>query len=172
MTARAPRMLRYSTGFIYFYFGFLKFYTDLSPAELLATQTIMRMWPWHVEADVVLIWVAVAETVIGLAFLFNVGLRYVFWLFLVHQLGTFLPFVLYPELTFKFAPFAPTMEGQYILKNLISLAAGLTVMLPAIRAGRERDRLARERAAAEALANSTRSAANPLAPTIDSTTVR
>jgi len=154
LTARAPRLLRYSTGFIYFYFGFLKFYTDLSPAELLATQTIMRMWPWHVEADVVLVWIAAAETLIGLAFLFNVGLRYVFWLFLLHQLGTFMPFVLYPELTFKFAPFAPTMEGQYILKNLISLAAGLTVMLPAIRAGRERDRLARERAAAHALETS------------------
>lgn len=168
MTARAPRLLRYSTGFIYFYFGFLKFYTDLSPAELLATQTIMRMWPWHVEADVVLIWIAAAETVIGLAFLLNVGLRYVFWLFLLHQLGTFMPFVLYPELTFKFAPFAPTMEGQYILKNLISLAAGLTVMLPAIRAGRERDRLARERAVSQALETSTRRAANPPASKIES----
>lgn len=149
LNARAPRFLRYSTGFIYFYFGFLKFYVDLSPAELLATQTIMRMWPWHVEADVVLVWLAAAETLIGLSFLLNIGLRYVFWVFLLHMIGTFMPFVLYPEICFKFAPFAPTLEGQYILKNLIPLAAGTTVMLPAIRAGRKRDRIAREEKSAE-----------------------
>lgn len=144
---RAPTALRLSAGFVYFYFGFLKFYTDLSPAELLATQTIMRIWPWSVDAHDVLFWLATAETVIGLAFLLNVGLQWMFYVFILHQLGTFLPLVIYPELTFKIAPFAPTMEGQYILKNLISLSAGLTVMWPAVRAGRLRRKLAREEAA-------------------------
>ncbi|HRX78991.1 MAG TPA: hypothetical protein P5307_08005, partial [Pirellulaceae bacterium] len=54
--------------------------------------------------------------------------------FLFHQASTFIPLFLFPELTFKIAPFAPTMEGQYILKNLVSVAAGWTVMLPVVKA--------------------------------------
>ena len=96
----------------------------------------MRIWPWSVDAHTVLLWLASAEVLVGLSFLFNVGMRWVLPVFLLHQLGTFLPLFVYPELTFKIAPFAPTLEGQYILKNLVSLAAGLTVMLPAVRAGR------------------------------------
>lgn len=134
--APAPRFLRLSAGTVYFVFGFLKFYADLSPAELLASQTIMRIWPWSVDAHTVLLWLASAEVLVGLSFLFNVGMRWVLPVFLLHQLGTFLPLFVYPELTFKIAPFAPTLEGQYILKNLVSLAAGLTVMLQAVRAGR------------------------------------
>jgi hypothetical protein len=153
-------MLRLSAGFVYFYFGFLKFYVDLSPAELLATQTIMRMWPWSVDADAVLFWLAVAETLIGLSFLLNIGLRWVFFVFILHQLGTFMPLVLYPEICFKIAPFSPTMEGQYILKNLISLSAGLTVMWPAVRAAHFRRRLARQQ---QELARSPSSASDPTA---------
>jgi hypothetical protein len=40
-----------------------------------------------------------------------------------------------PELTFKFLPFAPTLEGQYILKNLIFVAAGWTVLFPYVMSG-------------------------------------
>ena len=130
--AAAPRFLRLSAGFVYFYFGFLKFYADLSPAEMLATQTIMRMWPWPVDADTVLLCLASAEVLIGLSLMLNVGLKWVLWIFIAHQIGTFSPLVLLPELTFKIAPFSPTMEGQYILKNLVPMAAALTVMLPAV----------------------------------------
>ncbi len=131
---RAPTFLRLSAGLVYFYFGFLKFYTDLSPAEMLASQTIMRLWPWPVDAHTVLLWLAASEVLIGVAFLLNVGLRWVLWIFLLHQVGTFSPLFFMPELSFKIAPFSPTMEGQFIIKNLVSLAVGLTVMLPAVRA--------------------------------------
>jgi hypothetical protein len=40
------------------------------------------------------------------------------------------PLFVLPEFTFKFAPFGPTLEGQYILKNTVFLAAGLTVLWP------------------------------------------
>lgn len=148
--APAPKFLRLSAGFVYFYFGFVKFYTDLSPAELLASQTIMRMVPWQMDADTVLFGLAAAEVIIGAAFLLNCGLRWVLWIFLLHQLGTFAPLLLFPEITFKFFPFAPTMEGQYIVKNLVSFAAGLTVMLPAVRGKTARDAAARAARKAEA----------------------
>jgi uncharacterized membrane protein YphA (DoxX/SURF4 family) len=131
----APIYLRLAAGFVYFYFGFLKFFPDLSPAELLASQTLIRLSGSFVDARTALKVLAVWETLIGLSFLFGVGLRVIFWVFLVHQLGTFLPLFILPEYTFRIPPFAPTLEGQYILKNLISLAAGCTVLLPAVRRG-------------------------------------
>jgi len=129
-----PTFLRLSAGIVYFLFGVLKFFPDLSPAEVLASQSVMKL-TFNLMDAVTALWVlAVMECAIGLCFLFNFGMKYMFFVFLAHQFATFLPLFMFPELTFKFAPFAPTMEGQYILKNLISLAAGWTVMLPAVKA--------------------------------------
>ena len=128
-----PTFLRLSAGTVYFFFGFLKFYTDLSPAEVLASQTVMKM-SFHIfDAEMALYLLALMECGIGLCFLFNFGMRWMFFVFLGHQAATFMPLFIYPELCFKIAPFAPTMEGQYIFKNLISVAAGWTVMLPAVK---------------------------------------
>lgn len=125
-----PTFLRLAAGTIYFFFGFLKFFPDLSPAELLAGQSIMRVTMNMVDAHVALFWLAILECTIGLSFLFKVGMRWLFFVFLFHQASTFLPLFIFPEITFKFVPFAPTLEGQYIFKNLISVAAGWTVLLP------------------------------------------
>jgi hypothetical protein len=131
-TPRPANFLRLSAGFVYFYFGFLKFFPDLSPGELIAAQSMMRLSLHWLDASTALWWLAVVECTIGLSFLFNVGMRWVFFLFLFHQASTFVPLFILPELTFKIAPFAPTLEGQYIMKNLISVAAGWTVMWPAV----------------------------------------
>jgi hypothetical protein len=130
----APTFLRLSAGFIYFYFGFLKFFTDLSPGELLASQSMMRLSLHWVDASTALWWLAVIECAIGLSFLFNFMMHWMFFAFLAHQISTFVPLFILPELTFKIAPLAPTLEGQYILKNIVSLAAGWTVMLPSVKA--------------------------------------
>jgi hypothetical protein len=138
---RPANFLRLSAGFVYFYFGFLKFFPDLSPAELIAAQSMMRLSLHWLDASTALWWLALMECTIGLSFLFNIGMRWVFFLFLIHQASTFIPLFILPELTFKIAPFAPTMEGQYIMKNLISVAAGWTVMLPAVQeAWRRKDK--------------------------------
>lgn len=129
-----PTFLRVSAGMIYFFFGYLKFYPDFSPAELLASQSIMRVTMNIVDANTALFWLAVLECTIGLSFLFKVGMRWLFFVFLFHQASTFLPLFIFPEVTFKFVPFAPTLEGQYIFKNLISVAAGWTVLLPVAKA--------------------------------------
>jgi uncharacterized membrane protein YkgB len=126
----SPRLLRLALGVVFFHFGFLKFFPDLSPAELIASQTIMRIWGGGMDAHAALWWLAVLECVIGLGFLFNVGLRFVSLLFLLHMIGTFMPLFVLPELAFKIAPLAPTLEGQYILKNIVFVAAGWTVLLP------------------------------------------
>ena len=140
-----PTFLRLSAGLVYFYFGFLKFFPDLSPAELIAGETLTRISGHLVSANTAIFYLAILEVVIGLCFLFSFQLHRMFYLFLFHQVSTFLPLFILPELCFKFTPFAPTMEGQYIFKNLISLSAGYTVLFPAVkRAWREK----RARAAA------------------------
>ena len=69
---------------------------------------------------------------------------------MLHQASTFLPLFMFPEITFKFFPFAPTLEGQYIMKNLISVAAGWTILLPVAKAGFAKSRRRRRNQAANA----------------------
>jgi hypothetical protein len=129
-----PTFLRLAAGVVYFFFGLLKLYPDLSPAELLASETLTRLTGHVFDAQTVLWWLGLAECGIGLAFLFDFKLHWVFFAFVLHQAFTFSPLLVVPELCFQFVPFAPTIEGQYILKNLISLAAGYTIMFPSVKA--------------------------------------
>jgi len=127
---RSPVFLRYTLGFVYFHFGVLKFFPDLSPAEMLATQTVMSVTLHWLDASTALWYLAILECSIGLALIFNVLPRLTFVLFIAHMVGTFMPLFVLPEFTFKIVPFAPNVEGQYIFKNLVFIAAGWTVLFP------------------------------------------
>lgn len=49
-------------------------------------------------------------------------------LLLIQMTGTFLPLVILPEITFQNSnPFLPTLEGQYIIKNIIIITAALII---------------------------------------------
>ena len=143
---QSPPLLRIALGLVYFHFGFLKFFPDLSPAEMLATQTVMRLSIGWLDARTALLVLATFECAIGLGFLFNLKMRWLLVVFLFHMAGTFAPLFVLPELAFKIAPFAPTLEGQYILKNVVFVAAGLSILWP---------NLARERTARESTASPT-----------------
>lgn len=131
--ASSTTFLRLSAGTVYFFFGFQKFFPDLSPAELLAGQSIMKLSMGMLDASTALFWLAILECLIGVSFLFNICVHWLFFAFMAHQASTFLPLFMFPEICFRFVPFAPTLEGQYIFKNLISVAAGWTVMFPAVK---------------------------------------
>ena len=119
--------LRAALGFVYFHFGFLKFYPDLSPAETIASQTIWRLG-FEIDSTYVLFVLAAVECAIGAMMLFGLWPRFASILLLGHVAGTMTPLIVLPELTFRFAPFAPTIEGQYILKNVVFAAAGLMIV--------------------------------------------
>ena len=53
----------------------------------------------------------------------------------LQMLGTFTPLLLFPEETFTRFPYAPTLEGQYIIKNIVLIAAGI-VAGATVRGGR------------------------------------
>ncbi len=128
LLARAVKPIRASLAIVYFHFGVLKFFPDLSSAEMLATQTILRL-RLGVDAHTTLYGLALFECAIALMLVLNVSMRVVFPLFITHMLGTFLPVFFLPELAFKYMPFAPNLVGQYILKNLVFIAAGWALYL-------------------------------------------
>ena len=127
MANNAIKFLRISLGIIFFWFGFLKFFHGVSSAETIATKTISVLTFGLIEPSVSLIILAIWETLIGLGLLFNRFLREILFLLFLQMLGTITPLFFFPAETFKIFPFVPTLEGQYIIKNLILISAGLAI---------------------------------------------
>lgn len=118
------RALRLSLAVIFIWFGLLK-PLGISPAAPLVEMTVGWM-PLLSPSS----WVGVIgwwEVAIGVTFLFRRTARIAIALLAMQMFGTFLPLVLLPEITFQRVPFAPTMEGQYILKNLLIISSALVV---------------------------------------------
>ena len=118
--------VRISFGIIFIWFGILK-PMGISSAESLVLATV----PWLpvFEGET---WVAIIgwwEVVIGVAFLFRKTIRIAIGLLALQMVGTFMPLIFLPEVTFQagYFPFGPTMEGQYIIKNLMIISAALVV---------------------------------------------
>ena len=120
------RALRLSLAVIFIWFGLLK-PLDLSPAAPLVRATVH--WMPLLSPDG---WVAVIgwwEVAIGATFLFRRTVRIAIALLALQMAGTFMPLVMLPAVTFQAGhiPYAPTMEGQYIIKNLLIISAALAV---------------------------------------------
>lgn len=118
--------LRVSLAVIFIWFGGLKPF-GLSPAAPVVLATVR--WMPLLSPDA---WLAVIgwwEVVIGVTFLFHTTLRLAIALLALQMVGTFLPLVILPHVTFQpgRVPYAPTMEGQYIIKNLLIIAAALAL---------------------------------------------
>jgi len=127
MARHGIRILRVSLGLIFLWFGVLKFFPGLSPAEGLAERTIATLTGGVVPAQVALLVLAVWETAIGLGLIAGRLLRTVLLLLFVQMVGTTAPVLLFPGDVFVSFPFALTMEGQYIVKNLVLVSAGLVI---------------------------------------------
>lgn len=119
--------LRVSVGVVFFWFGVLKFFPGLSPAETLATDTISVLTGGLVEPRVSLPLLAAWEALIGVGLITGKALRLTLLLLFLQMPGTVMPMVLFPELTFRQVPFVLTIEGQYIVKNLVLVSAGLVI---------------------------------------------
>ena len=118
--------VRISFGIIFIWFGILK-PLGISSAEPLVIATV----PWMPVFDGGT-WVSIIgwwEVAIGIAFLFRRTLRVAVALLALQMVGTFMPLVLLPDVTFQAGhfPYGPTLEGQYIIKNLMIISAALVV---------------------------------------------
>ncbi len=120
-------LLRFGLGLVFIWFGALKFVPGLSPAEDLALDTIavltFGLMPPTLAQPILALW----EVLIGLGFLTGRFLRLTLLLLFVQMIGTVMPLFIFPELTFTHVPYAPTLEGQYIIKNVVLVAAALVI---------------------------------------------
>jgi uncharacterized membrane protein YkgB len=113
--------LRAAMGVVFIWFGLLK-PLGASPANELVTRTVVWFDPaWFVP---LLGW---WEVVIGVCMLWRPLNRAAIALLALQMPGTFLPLVLLPEVCWTRFPWAPTLEGQYIIKNLVIIAAALVL---------------------------------------------
>ncbi len=121
------RLLAISIGIIYLWFGVLKFFPGISPADTLAKQTITFLTIGLLPENVSILMLAVIEVTIGLFLTFNFQVKKVVIAAILHLTFTFIPVLFFPEISFSQAPFVLTLVGQYIIKNIVIISALLFI---------------------------------------------
>jgi len=127
MARHGITLTRIALGIVFLWFGVIKFVPTWSPAAELATRTIDRLTFGLVAPAVSLPLLAAWESLIGIGLLTGRYLRTTLLLLFVQMPGTMTPLVLFPHETFRAFPYAPTLEGQYIIKNLVLIGAAIVV---------------------------------------------
>jgi uncharacterized membrane protein YkgB len=121
MRRNGMRILRYALAVVFIWFGLLK-PLGMSPAETLVKNTVYFLPP-----DVFFPILGWWEVAIGVGLLYRPLNRLALGLLFLQMPGTMLPLALLPEVCFTSAPFGLTMEGQYIIKNIVLIGAALVV---------------------------------------------
>ena len=120
-------LLRISIGVIYLWFGVLKFFPHVSPAEDIAKETIQILTFGLIPPGLSIILLAVWETIVGVLVISGFFCRVAMPLVVTHMILTFTPLVLLPQLSFTHLPYALTLVGQYIIKNIVIVSALLVI---------------------------------------------
>ncbi len=110
---------------VFFWFGALKV-VGLSPANALVAALLQMTLPWWGFSSFIVVF-GLFEMLIGILFLWPRTWKLAFFLLALHMVTTFMPLVLLPDVVWQ-APFAPTLEGQYIIKNLVIIALAFSVI--------------------------------------------
>lgn len=120
-------LLRISMGLVFFGFGILKFFPSISPIEVLATRTTVVLTHGIAAGHKAMDLIATLECLIGLCFLTGRFLRVGVLLMAVQMLGAMSPLLLFPRELFHGPFHAPTLAAQYIIKDIILIAAGMVI---------------------------------------------
>jgi uncharacterized membrane protein YkgB len=129
LTRYSISLLRISLGLVILGLGVLKYFPGVSPAENLVKATVHVMTFGLVPSMGVIAMVVTAtlECFIGISLIIRRGLRATIYLLFLWVLGILSPIVLLPHRLFTGPHHAPTLEGQYVLKDLILFAASLVI---------------------------------------------
>ncbi len=113
---------------VFFWFGALKLFL-VSPANPLVEGLLTKTLPFITFHAFIIVF-GIYEMLIGVLFLVPRAERVAIALLVPHMVTTFLPLVLLTSITWQ-GLFVPTLEGQYIIKNLaiIALAFGIAAKL-------------------------------------------
>ncbi|MGD8305267.1 MAG: DoxX family protein [Ignavibacteria bacterium] len=115
-------ILRLGLGIVFLWFGILKFFPGLSPAENLVRNTI-----YFLDPELFLPFLALWESLIGIGLIFGKYMRFTLLLLFLQMPGTILPLFILPEVVWTEFPYGLTLEGQYIIKNIVLIAAGIVL---------------------------------------------
>jgi uncharacterized membrane protein YkgB len=115
-------LLRISLGVVFLWFGFLKIF-DVSPVSGLVANTIY----WF-DPDVVVPALGVFEVFVGACLVAGRLMRIALPLLVLQMAGTFMVLVLLPDVAFRDGnPLLLTVEGEFVVKNLVLLSAALVI---------------------------------------------
>lgn len=117
-------MARIGLFIVFFWFGALKV-LGLSPASGIVEELLRTTIPF-MEPALFIVLFGVFECLIGVLFLIKGLERVVLPLLLVHMITTLGPLVFLPEISWS-GFLTPTLEGQYIIKNVVIVAAAIGI---------------------------------------------
>ena len=120
-------LLRISIGIVFVWFGVLKFFPGVSAAQDLAIRTIELLTFGLVPELLIINGLALWEVVIGIGLITGKFMRETILLLFLQMMGTFTPIFLFPDEVFNHIPYAPTLEGQYIIKNIVIISAAIVL---------------------------------------------
>ena len=122
MRKHGIRLLRLALGTVFVWFGVLKV-AGVSPVAELVAQTVYWVRP-ETFMPILGLW----EIAVGAGLLFGAALRLTLFLFWLQLAGTFLVLIVRPDIAFQHGnPLLLTTEGEFVIKNLVLIAAGLAV---------------------------------------------
>lgn len=127
LVAHSIAILRVCMGLVFLGFGALKFFPGISPIEDLATRTTTLLTLGFFTGHSAMNFVAGLECVIGVCFLSGRFLRVGVWLLMAQMIGAMSPLLLFPAELFPGPSHAPSLGAQYILKDIILIAAGMVI---------------------------------------------
>jgi len=115
---------RFSIFIIFFWFGLLKV-IDASPASPMVLSLLDRTMPF-MNSDAFLMYFGIFEMIIGITFLIPRFTRIAIALLVIHMTTTVMPLFLLKSLVWH-STFVPTLEGQYIIKNILFVALAIGI---------------------------------------------
>lgn len=122
MTTRGVGLLRVALAIVFIWFGVLKV-AGVSPVADLVAGTVYWLQPEQFVP-----FLGLWEIIVGLGLLLGIALRLVLLLFWLQMAGTFLVLVMRPEISFQSGnPLLLTVTGEFVIKNLVLIAAGLVI---------------------------------------------
>jgi len=127
LVSHSIALLRIGIGLVFLGFGVLKFFPGISPIEDLATRTTTVLTLGLLAGHKAMDFVAGLECIIGICFLTGRFLRVGVWLMAIQMIGAMSPLLIFPAELFPGPNHAPTLAAQYIIKDIILVAAGMVI---------------------------------------------
>lgn len=136
LVAHSVAVLRVAVGLVFLGFGVLKYFPGVSPAQNITEATTHILFFGLIPGRVCMIFVATLECFIGAALIAGRPMRVAVWLLATEFVGILSPLVLLPARLFSGPDGAPTLEGQYVLKDIILVGAAMVIAAATFRGGR------------------------------------